>query len=128
MDPGTRVTLRTALSAGALLLVTLGNGCPEADERPDAGATLEPLAAHVSASPTPAVTFEATVRPILATRCAPCHNPGGKMYPTLPFDQPSVVSSHAAGVRRRLKDEDLAALEKWLATLPPADPDTGPPS
>ena len=44
------------------------------------------------------------------------------MYERLPFDQPEVVASHAGGVRRRLKDEDLKALEAWLATLPPAAP------
>ena len=119
MDSGPRLTLRTALASGALLLATLGTGCP-ADDGPAAGAAGEPAAATVSASPTPAVTFESTVRPILATRCAPCHNPGGKMYAVLPFDQPGVVSSHASGIRRRLKGEDLEALEKWLATLPPA--------
>ena len=74
-----------------------------------------------SVPPTAApATFEATVRPILAVKCAPCHNPGGKMYGRLPFDQPSVVSSHADGVRRRLKGEDLQAFERWLATLAPA--------
>jgi hypothetical protein len=40
------------------------------------------------------------------------------MYERLPFDDPSVLSSHAAGVRRRLKGDDLAAFEKWMATVP----------
>ncbi len=74
------------------------------------------------ASPPPdgesAPTFEATVRPILATRCAPCHNPGGRMYERLPFDRPEVVAEHAAGVQRRLKDEDRKAFDRWLASLP----------
>lgn len=85
------------------------------------GAAGESLAAAVpepSAADTKAPTFEATVRPILAVRCAPCHNPGGKMYEQLPFDQAAVVSGHAPGVRRRLKDEDLLAFERWMATLP----------
>lgn len=66
----------------------------------------------------PSPTFEAAIRPMLATRCAPCHNPGGSMYARLPFDRPAVVSSHASGVRRRLKGDDLETLERWLATLP----------
>jgi hypothetical protein len=70
-----------------------------------------------------AETFRTTVRPILATRCAPCHNPGGRMYARLPFDDPQVVSSHSPGVLRRLKGDDRAALEKWLAGLAPAAPE-----
>jgi hypothetical protein len=62
--------------------------------------------------------FASAVRPVLTRRCAPCHEKGGKMYERLPFDDPTVVSSHADGVRRRLKGEDLAALERWLVTLP----------
>ena len=69
-----------------------------------------------------APAFSTTIRPILATRCAPCHNPGGRMYARLPFDDPNVVSSHSSGVLRRLKDGDRAAMEKWLASLAPADP------
>jgi hypothetical protein len=42
------------------------------------------------------------------------------MYARLPFDDPQVVSSHSAGILRRLKGEDHAALEKWLAGLSPA--------
>jgi len=68
-----------------------------------------------------APTFEATVRPILATRCAPCHNPGGLMYERLPFDRAEVVAEHAAGVQRRLKDEDRKAFDRWLASLPKED-------
>jgi mono/diheme cytochrome c family protein len=65
--------------------------------------------------------FASSVRPILSTRCAPCHNPGGKMYERLPFDDPKTVASHAAGVSKRLKGDDLAALQKWVASLPLED-------
>jgi hypothetical protein len=84
-----------------------------------------PVAADV---PTPAPTaaakdlFASSVRPVLLAHCAPCHEPGGKMYAKLPFDEPSVVSSHSAGVLRRLQGENREAVEKWLATLPPAEP------
>jgi hypothetical protein len=63
--------------------------------------------------------FFTTVRPILATRCAPCHNPGGRMYARLPFDDPNVLSSHSTGALRRLKGDDRATFEKWLATVAP---------
>jgi len=44
------------------------------------------------------------------------------MYAKLPFDEPSVVAGHSAGVLRRLQGENREAIEKWLATLPPAEP------
>ena len=63
--------------------------------------------------------FASTVRPVLSQRCAPCHEPGGKMYARMPFDNPQTISSHSEGILRRLKGEDLEALKKWLASLPP---------
>ena len=78
-----------------------------------------------SPSPQPASTavpdlFAGAVRPILKTHCAPCHEPGGRLYDRLPFDNARVVSSHSPGILRRLKGEDRAAFEQWLATLKPA--------
>jgi hypothetical protein len=64
--------------------------------------------------------FASTVRPLLAAKCAPCHEPGGKMYSKLPFDRPETISTHAPGVLKRLKGADREAVERWLATLPPA--------
>lgn len=65
--------------------------------------------------PPAAPTFETAVRPVLARRCDPCHNPGGRMYERLPFDDAEVVASHRDGVARRLKDPDeKAAFERWL--------------
>ena len=65
-------------------------------------------------------SFAAAVRPVLAAKCAPCHEPGGKMYGSLPFDKAETISSHREGVLKRLKGDDRAAVEKWLATLPPS--------
>ena len=78
-----------------------------------------------SPSPPPVSTavpdlFAGAVRPILKTRCAPCHEPGGRLYDRLPFDDARVVSSHSPGILRRLKGEDRTAFEQWLATLKPA--------
>ena len=89
-----------------------------------------PVAAAPTAIPAPSpppVPTEApdlwvsAVRPILEAHCAPCHEPGGKMYARLPFDDPKVPSSHSAGVLRRLKGEDKEAFERWLATLKPEE-------
>jgi hypothetical protein len=73
-------------------------------------------AALVSAAPprTPGDAFAQRVRPILATRCDPCHNPGGRMYDRLPFDDPEVVKSHREGVLRRLKGEDRETVLAWM--------------
>ena len=84
-----------------------------------------PPTALPSPSPAPAPTavpdlFAGSVRPILKTHCAPCHEPGGRLYDRLPFDNSRVVSSHSIGILRRLKGDDRAAFEQWLATLKPA--------
>jgi hypothetical protein len=60
--------------------------------------------------------FRTAVRPVLAKNCM-CHEKGEKMYAKLPFDDPSVLSSHTAGVRKRLKGDDLALFERWLGTV-----------
>jgi hypothetical protein len=65
----------------------------------------------------PSDAFASTVRPVLAARCAPCHEPGGKMYASLPFDKAQTISSHRPGVLKRLKGDDRAAVERWLASL-----------
>lgn len=84
-----------------------------------------PPTALPSPSPPPAPTavpdlFAGSVRPILKTHCAPCHEPGGRLYDRLPFDDARVVSSHSPGILRRLKGEDRAAFEQWLASFKPA--------
>jgi len=87
-------------------------------------ATPSPPPAPTSPPPTPAPPptqvpdlFASVVRPIVLDHCAPCHEPGGKMYARLPFDDPKVLSSHSEGVLRRLKGDDKQAFERWLASL-----------
>jgi hypothetical protein len=128
----------------ALALASLGETCATrvpAPERASAAVASsasdkrgsEPMAA-ARETPVPnagpagapaAPTFEASVRPILTARCSPCHFPGGVMYERLPFDRPAVLSGHAPGVRKRLKDQDLETFERWLATLPAESPEPG---
>ena len=67
-------------------------------------------------------SFVSSVRPVLSTRCAPCHEPGGKMYARLPFDDPKTVAANATAMLRRLKGDDRAALERWVAGLAAATP------
>lgn len=88
------------------------------------------LPAETASAPAPAVAaaadsavlppatlalFQASVRPVLAARCTPCHEPGGKMYGRLPFDNPSVVAMHAGRMAGRLSGADRKTLEDWAA-------------
>ncbi len=70
------------------------------------------------APPSRETVFTSEIRPILVAHCAPCHEPGGKLYAKLPFDDPAVLSSHEAGVKKRLKGDDLKVFERWLAMAP----------
>ena len=105
--------------SSVLVSMTLAVACATSPRPQPAVATARPTPAPTAVpSAAPAaepVTFEAAVRPILARRCDPCHNPGGRMYERLPFDDAEVVASHGEGVARRLKDpEEKAAFERWL--------------
>lgn len=116
-------------SAAALAMLTVlaqaqSNGCPDTKSAPP---TPPPTATAVAAalappapSPPPAQPpdlFASTVRPVVQAHCAPCHEPGGKMYARMPFDDPKVLSSHSEGVLRRLKGEDKEAFQRWITTL-----------
>jgi hypothetical protein len=82
----------------------------------------EPAAVEApGATPTPGQpdVFRAEVAPLLARRCAPCHNPGGKMYEALPFDDPATVASHPEGILKRFKDPaEHTLIEQWIASRP----------
>src|SRR5262249_35860562 len=87
---------------------------PAAAVTPKPAPVTEASAATASKAPS-TEAFEATVRPMLARTCTPCHVPGGKMYERLPFDQPDVVRSKQDSILKRLKaPEDRQALEDWL--------------
>jgi mono/diheme cytochrome c family protein len=77
-----------------------------------------PVPEAVPAAATPD-TFRAEIAPLLATRCAPCHNPGGKMYDRLPFDDPATVAGHPEGILKRIKDPaEHSLIERWIAAQP----------
>jgi hypothetical protein len=110
-----------------LLAACAGSRRPEPPAAPaaaaEAPATAPATAAPVAArerdpEPAPAgdEVFASAVRPVLARTCAPCHEKGGRMYDRLPFDDATVVASHAEPVLRRLKEpKDKEAVEAWLA-------------
>jgi hypothetical protein len=52
------------------------------------------------------VDFTTQIRPILESRCTPCHFAGGKMYQRLPFDRPETIKTLGTKLFSRLKDEN----------------------
>ncbi|MGA9998191.1 MAG: hypothetical protein WBP93_22450 [Pyrinomonadaceae bacterium] len=69
-------------------------------------ASLHKPAATASSITTPTkVDFNTQIRPILETRCTPCHFAGGKMYERLPFDRPETIKTLGTKLFTRIKDE-----------------------
>ena len=104
-------------ASGALAACAPSHPPPASNARAGAPALLRESA--LPATPVPAAPdpFVATVRPILLSHCVPCHEPGGKMYARMPFDDPKTIRAHPEGVLRRLKvPEERAAVEAWLGT------------
>jgi hypothetical protein len=86
-------------------------------------------AAHPPArqgSPIPAATataqrvdFARDVRPLLESRCRPCHFEGGRMYDRLPFDRPDTIRQLGTRLFTRIKAEDeRAMIRRFLAEGP----------
>src|SRR5215475_8306118 len=51
-------------------------------------------------------TFASDIRPILESRCQPCHFQGGQIYEKLPFDKPETISKLGTKLFTRIKNED----------------------
>ena len=95
----------------ALMLVFGYNACGGA--KPDiavpalSSVSAPKSSSTVSNSPLPAkIDFAAQVRPILESRCTPCHFAGGAMYQRLPFDRPETIKTLGTKLFTRLKDEN----------------------
>jgi hypothetical protein len=52
------------------------------------------------------LTFASDIRPILESRCQPCHFQGGQMYEKLPFDKPETITKLGTKLFTRIKNED----------------------
>ena len=62
------------------------------------------------------IDFGKDVKPILESRCQPCHFPGGKMYGRLPFDRPSTIVTLGEKLFSRIKDEpSRVIIRRFLA-------------
>src|SRR5688572_11076423 len=85
--------------------------------RPSRAATalLRPENAEYSASRLPAlqpasaalprVDFDSQIKPILQSKCMPCHFSGGQMYERLPFDRSDTIRKLGTKLFSRIHDE-----------------------
>ncbi|MBV8857395.1 MAG: hypothetical protein JOZ02_10725 [Acidobacteria bacterium] len=72
-----------------------------------AAPALSAFSAPESAQPTPPARVDSNtqVRPLLESRCTPCHFAGGTMYARLPFDRPETIAKLGTKLFTRIKDE-----------------------
>lgn len=92
--------MRTAILVIALafLLHDLsGRRMPRTEAAPAATRTL-PVAAKVD--------FDAQIKPVLKSKCMPCHFGGGQMYERLPFDRPETIKKLGTKLFTRIHDEN----------------------
>jgi len=110
-----RVTL--VLVAMALLLLESGGKAKTAYTT----AWASPVAklSATSAAPVAHVDFETQLKPVLQSKCVPCHFSGGQMYERLPFDKPATIRKLGTKLFPRIKEEDKRRLiEDFLAQSP----------
>jgi dienelactone hydrolase len=106
----------------AWLLKELGLGGPGLPPLPSPAASPSP-----SPSPSPValglplaprVDFAQDVRPILESRCRPCHFEGGRMYARLPFDRAETIRTLGDRLFTRVKtDDEQALIRRFLAQV-----------
>jgi hypothetical protein len=100
----------------AWLLKELGLGGPGLPPLPSPSPSPSPVALAPPAAPH--VDFAQNVRPILETRCRPCHFEGGRMYARLPFDRAETIRTLGDRLFTRIKTEDEQALiRRFLAEV-----------
>ena len=97
--------MRTAILVIALSIMAVGlghDGTPRTEARLH---TANPYALTVSTPAAARVDFDHDVKPILQSKCMPCHFSGGKMYVELPFDRPETVRKLGEKLFTRIRDE-----------------------
>jgi hypothetical protein len=114
----------------ALTLTAGYNACghakPGAAVAPALSSLSAPKPAHPVSSATPSkrVDFTTQVRPLLESRCTPCHFAGGTMYERLPFDRPETIKTLGTKLFSRIKDEkEQQLIRDFLAQQEEQNPD-----
>ena len=89
------------------------------DEAAPNATTTPAVPAPEAVAPAPkggAVDFTRDVRPILESRCQPCHFEGGRMYDRLPFDRAETIHQLGPKLFTRIKaEEERAVIRQFLS-------------
>jgi hypothetical protein len=102
----------------AWLLKELGLGGPGLPPLPSPSPSPSPSPVALGVPVAPRVDFAQNVRPILESRCRPCHFEGGRMYARLPFDRAETIRTLGDRLFTRIKTEDEQALiRRFLAQV-----------
>ena len=79
----------------------------------------QPLFIAQASAPRAHVDFETQLKPMLQSKCMPCHFSGGQVYDRLPFDKPATIRKLGTKLFTRIKEEDKRRLiEDFLAESP----------
>ena len=101
------------LIAMMLLLVEFGGAAKPART------TVLGSPASAATAPKARVDFDTQVKPILQSKCMPCHFSGGQMYDRLPFDKPETIRKLGTKMLTRIKEQDERRLiEDFLTQTP----------
>ena len=78
-----------------------------------------PAIVTTASAPKTRIDFDTQVKPILESKCMPCHFKGGKMYDRLPFDKAATIKTLGVKLFTRIKAEnDRRVIEDFLAQTP----------
>jgi hypothetical protein len=103
------------LVAIGLLLVESGGTAKSASE----GNAVLPAIVITASATKDRVDFDTQVRPILKSKCMPCHFQGGQMYDRLPFDKPETIRKLGTKLFTRITEEnDRRLIEAFLHQSP----------
>ena len=62
--------------------------------------------------------FDTQIKPILQSRCMPCHFQGGKVYDKMPFDKPETITRLGEKLFTRIKDKEEQRLIREFLSQP----------
>ena len=107
------------MRAGVLILtlvLMLGLGMCGRSQRSALSVTRSMLATSAPPAGATKPDFDKEIKPILQSRCMPCHFQGGKVYDKMPFDKPETISKLGEKMFTRIKDEkEQRLIREFLA-------------
>jgi hypothetical protein len=103
------------LAVGLLLLESGSLAKP----MPQANAISPRVVSKAGTSTKGRIDFDTQIKPILASKCMPCHFQGGQMYDRLPFDRPETIRKLGTRLFTRIKEQnDRRLIEEFLTQSP----------